>query len=539
VTASFQRTIEVLIKTRNEAVTPLCIDALESSEDSIFIGALQALVGRRNKGGHLAVLKRWHRLTSQQRSLVMEGRGRMSAALRDAVLSKDTQLFENASEIVEFFQEFDLIPTLITLAENHSHAHASQATALVHKMVERLSELLLEGKQEALHRDPEILRQHLLDSLERSVERFRYHKQTELLEAFLILCGPSSLLLLNILDDPHHPCFNPVLQILTSNTTPAVMELLLQLLIAEAVPLTVLNIVSSRTDHSFVRRLLAFCNQTKSSQLEKNLKRIRKLSWLKSLNEFLDNFNEEEQQWCVQFLKLVNLKQDTLINALEVLLHHASPAGRLAACRALSTIGGDRTNKLVLEALQDELPEVRAAATRQLRERHIPGTIPMLLNMLDSPHSVIREAAREALAEFSLENYLMNYDTLPDDTRLNSGMLVLKVDSDFLPKLIDELLAPTIKRRLRAIEIAQLLNLVPEISPQLLELLGDSEHLVRAAAADALQHCPTLEVVQALELICNDRSAAVQHAAHNSLAAMGQAPTTFHPHTLKTTESSP
>ncbi len=72
---------------------------------------------------------------------------------------------------------------------------------------------------------------------------------------------------------------------------------------------------------------------------------------------------------------------------------------------------------------------------------------------------------------------------------------------------------------MRAIEIAEVTGMVRPMAATLVERLEDEDHLVRVAAAEILQHCPTAEVQQALQYATHDRSPAVQNAAKSTLAA--------------------
>ena len=55
----------------------------------------------------------------------------------------------------------------------------------------------------------------------------------------------------------------------------------------------------------------------------------------------------------------------------------------------------------------------------------------------------------------------------------------------------------------------------------LVERLDDEDHMVRAAAADALADCTAMDVRDALLAALGDRSFAVQNAARNSLRSLG------------------
>lgn len=519
-------TLEVLSKSRNEAVSAVLLTALEGSQDAVQDTVLKALVARRKKSGHLEVIKRWHTLSTVQREIVLEGRGRMSGALRDAVLSKDEQLFANACQVIEECNEFDLISTLVTLAENQKSKHALAATTLVQRLVKRLSEIVHGPRDYSDRRDPEAIRRFVLESLERSVERFRQHQRQEIIEAFVVLGGNSSSLLRAILDDPRHACYLTVINTLTSSSSAGVIKLLLSTLQSDFTPTSILNVISRRTDKEFVTQLLSLSDAPISGKMLKNLGRIRSFAWLQSGDEDFNSFDEENQARAIKLVAVSGVKQDDFLDIVETVLKSSGPLGRLAACEALVSIQGSHANQLVLDSIYDEDPHVQAVCVGQLRDRHLAGTMAILLKMTDSPHSIVQEAARESLSEFTFANFLVGYESMNDDARRTTAALVKKVDPEATAGLITEMEAQSRKRRMRAVEMTELLGLVTDVSEKLLELLEDEDHLVRAIAAQALQFCPTPEAEAALKIAVNDRSSAVQNAASNSLEALGQASTT-------------
>ena len=518
-TASLQTTFEILSSSRNESAVPVLIGALESSDAAIYESVLKALVARRNRAGHYALVSRWHLLSVKHQGLVSEGRGKMSAALRDAILSEDDQTFQNACEIAEEFAEFDLVSTLVTLSENKKHKHSSPATALVVELTNRLSEMVHGHRDKKDRRDPNMIRRHVLESLERSVERFRKHNRTELIEAFVVLGGSSSGLLRKIIEDPRHACYLTVVHALSTSESTAVVELLLNFLESEHASQASLTIISKRADKAFLKHLLQFVGNDPTKKMKKNLSRIRNFAWLKADHWNIDDLDETDQERCAALVAASGMDQDHLLKLLEELLKKGQPGGRAAACEALGTVQGERFGRLVLDALSDSDPQVQATAARQLRDHRVAGAMGQLLNLIDSPHEVVRDAARESLNEFSLENYLNQFDALNEDSRRSNGELVAKVDKDFVSKLATELDSPSRNRRMRAIEISELTSQVGPMADALIERLEDADHLVRAAAAEALQLCPTVKVQQALQHAALDRSPAVQNAAKNALAA--------------------
>ena len=78
---------------------------------------------------------------------------------------------------------------------------------------------------------------------------------------------------------------------------------------------------------------------------------------------------------------------------------------------------------------------MQANALRQLRTRGIPGALTRLVDMMESPHEVVRRAVRESLAEFNFKRFLAAYDMLDDEVRRSTGAMVRKIDPEATPQL--------------------------------------------------------------------------------------------------------
>jgi HEAT repeat protein len=202
---------------------------------------------------------------------------------------------------------------------------------------------------------------------------------------------------------------------------------------------------------------------------------------------------------------------------IEYLLQHGKSGGRRAAAEALDQFRGADANLLALQALDDKDPEVQAKILAQLRGRGIPGALARLVEVIDSPHEIVRNAARKCLAEFSFARYLASFDLLDEDVRTSTGDLVKKVDSQTIGLLRAELNSPVRSRRLRGLAVARALELVAEVEDAILSQMTDEDHMVRAEAAAALGMSSSQAAREALSEALGDRSPAVQDAVHKSL----------------------
>jgi hypothetical protein len=517
-----QRTFEALAKSHNEAATPTLVTALSVGSGPVFDGALTALCARRSKIGHLAVLRYWPALSDSQKQVVEKGRPRMGGALREALLQGDDQLFAAARDFVEASGDFDLIPTLVMVAEQPNNERARVAIDLTMNLVDQLCGWIAEHREPVIGRDPETIRYCVLESLERSVERFREHQRAELLEAFVVLAGPHSTTLVSILDNPLHPCYKSVLHTLSASLNPNVLQLLIAMLAAKDAPQIVRTVVSKRTDRQFAELLLEMPLDPKCMPQKRNLARIKSFACLESPDAICAAFLPAQQAAAMKLLAATGASDEHKLDLIEELLRHGALEGRIAAAGALAHITGQRASKLVLQALDDADGAVQALAVRQLRERRIPGTMSRLIQLVDSPNDAVAAAAREALSEFSFDNYTSRFDVLDEEARRAMGKRVAKVDHTSIDRLKQDLANPIRRTRLRALEMATSMNVLPLLADALIERLQDEDHLVRVAAAEGLQYCKASDVRNALLTAAGaDKSVAVQNAAKNSLRSFG------------------
>lgn len=515
-----QRTIDALAKSHNEAATPTLVAALDAHAPEIFDGAIRALCARRCKAGHLAVLRRWESLTPSQKLIVEKGRCRMGAALREALLDGDNRLFAAAYEFVEASGDYDLVPTLVMVAERSCGERADAAVALTLNLIDQLCRWLQAEREPVLGRDPETIRFCVLESLERSVERYRQHRRPELLEAFVVLAGPDSTALRAILESHYHPCYQSVVQSLTTGVSSSILELLTTMIAFKDAPQAIRNVVGKRTDHAFIDALLAIPIDSKNVALRRNLARTKSLACCEANPAILARLSDEQQASAMRLLALTGASDERKLSLIDLLLRNGPTVARLAACESLRALSGARANQLALAALEDDDEQVQAAAIRQLRERRIPGALNKLLEFVESPHEAVRDAARESLWEFTFDNYAARFDLLDADARRAMGQRVARVEPHCIPRLTVDLTSPARRLRLRAIDMAASMGLLPKLADALIERLADEDHIVRVAAADALQHCTAEDVRNSLLAALSDRSAAVQTAARNSLRAL-------------------
>jgi hypothetical protein len=358
--------------------------------------------------------------------------------------------------------------------------------------------------------------------LEQSIARFVRHQRPEVIEAFLQLVERDNATVKQILLDPFHGCYLGVVDLLLHSQRGGIVRLLLSYLDDPHPPTAAISALARRCDPKFIGHLLKKIGDRPSPQQAQNLKRVESVPWADPEQGVVDMLDDASQHSLVKMLAASGVKRSEVFRTLEHLALRGTPGGRRAAFEELAGFSGVEANALIMAALEDPDPLVQAAAARQLRQRGVPGALSRLVELIDSPHQVLRDAVRASLSEFQFSRYLASFDLLDTEVRAANGRLVRKVDPRALSQLIEELRSRSRSRRLRAIEMAVAMDLLAEAEGELIERLRDEDHIVRSQAARALAARETAAVQDALHEALLDRSDAVRDAAAYALQEIGR-----------------
>ncbi len=512
------KTLDLLAKTPNEAAIGALIPALDSTEAAIQEGALRAILDRRSPTGQREVLRRLHVVDDSWRQIIDERRGRMTHALRDAVLSTDLQMCRNGCQAILWFHEYDLVPALITAAEDESHPNADLAASTLVELADLLYAELAGPRDYSNRRDPQLVRRHFTASLEGSLLRFMKHSRREVVGAFLVMAGRDNAVLKQILQDPHNAAYLPLVDELLHNARGGVVRLLLSFLDDPHAPSSALAVLARRGDLKFVQHLLRKIGFEPSAAAAQNLKRLDNIAWVRHDDQLINSLDEAEQHSLVQMVMASGIKRLDVFKTIEHLLRYGKPGGRRAAAQALARFNGAEANALAVEALEDTDPQVQAAILAQVRQRGIPGALLRLVEFSNSPHEIVRQAARDSLGEFSFDRFLAAFDMLDDQVRQSTGVLVRKINPEAIPGLIEEMQSRSRTRRLRAVGVAISMGAIGDIEAAIIDLLSDDDHVIRSEAVRALGYSNTPTSRQALREALLDRSIVVQESADRSPA---------------------
>jgi HEAT repeat protein len=520
-------TFQILTRTPNRAALPWLIAAVDSPSVDLRVRAVTALLQRRDSTGLRELLRRWDRLDVEQVQAVVDHAIHMTEPLREGLASRDAKMITNVCSAVVRLRDYDLIPQFVKVGEEPGNPHAEAAAHTALALAEALSEDLRLPRDYSDRRDPTMIRQYVFGSLKHAAMHFAQHRRDELIEAYLLLVGKDDSFLRQILDSPHEPIYASVVRHLTFSPRPGVIRVILDLLEEALAPDAVLHVVARRRDAPFLQLLLGQRVKKPTPNLQANLKRVETWPWLTDDPGTLGALSDSELSGAVQLVMCSNVSRQRAFHVVQFALEHGGDESRRAAASALAEFRGSQANELVLVAVEDPDPEVQAHAARQLRERGIPGAIHRLTEMLDSPHMSVRTAVQQSLGEFTFTSFLAAWEKMDEEKRAAAGPLIRRVDPKAIDQLRMELTCMSRARRLRGLELAVVMQAATDVEPEILVLSTDSDHFVRAAAANALVHIHTPQSQERLREMKLDRATSVQQAAEFALERIITIPDPF------------
>lgn len=510
-----ERTFCFLAKTENEAAVEILTAALDSSAQVGRDYAVRTLLERHSPAGHYQVFRRLPKFDERSRAIINERPERLVRAAADAIGTKDKATCAAAFDAILSFRLYNTLPVLLKVLKDRNNPEFAAGTVL--KLTELFYAELCDPEQQAARNDLGTLRRRITFELEGAVRKVSSHGCREVVEAFLLVAKHQNVTLRSILQEPGSRGHQALVEVLSSSAHGGVIRLLLGFLEDPQLPRAAARVLAGRSDLKFVEHLLRRVGPKPSRSVTETLKRIDSFAWAKPKHALFAKLDDDLQRNAVRAVAASSMKPHAVLKLLGFLLSDGKPGGRRAAAEALADFQGSEAAVLVVKALNDEDPAVRAHLARQLRPRQIPGAMSLLIRMVDGPHEEVREALRDALPEFTFDQFLANFDSMPAELLPTAGHLVSKIDPDPGPRLAAEMEHLSPVRRRRAVLAAGAMGLIRGLEPSVIGLLSDEDHMVRIAAAKTLADCDTMPSWEALRDALLDRSVIVQEAAEQSL----------------------
>lgn len=515
-------TFQYLSRSESPHALPTLIAGLAAESPSIRAAATEALILRRQTNAHLEMIRRVDLHSPGILEVLKRNLTVFSYALRQSILQGDDTLRPNALSIVAATQSYQHLPTLIQYFEHPNIPDRAEIVELIRQLADSFHHYLHPDNHTSHSvRDPLLVRDQLIENLERTIPSADPADLPVLLDCLLILAPIEHRAVKNLLRPAPDPIRAAAETVMMESTHPAIMSKIIEMMGQESAPLKAIQIIRRRTDPEFISHLIRSIPARLSQSWLNNFKRIDSIEWLQNAEDVCEQIPPSLHLRLVHLVSEANLTDFERHRVLTWVMKHGAPEARTVATRILSEVDNGLVQELVMNGIDSAEEEVQAWATTQLRVCKIPQAFQMLINRLDSPLSQVREAARGELGDFNLQKFLSVFDENEPEVCIRAGQLMQKITPDFLNQLRQEVEHPIRTKRLRAIRAAGAMQLQTRIVDSLLKELNDDEPAVRRAVVEVLKYVLRADVVTALGTTAqHDKNARVREDALRAVQQM-------------------
>jgi len=515
--STVETTIRVLEQSKSPAAQAVLMHALTVEDPNIRDLAARALVRTGSALGKTEVIRHIDRLSKDVVEELSDDEKSMSFPLRQCLEHGDSESSNKALETIESAQMFGEIPFLLKLIANGSGERADHCEQVLLTLVDNLYQRRAQQKSS----EASAITQHCEELLLLfGVELSQFEKLKRpraLVEAVLILADPEHGVARQLIRESSTDCQSMVWEILLDSRHDGVMMFLIKSLNIKYIHPRILEIVARRRDIEFQIALVRSIPERLSVNQERNFCQLQGLPWLFPGEKLWQAIPEQWQDRVIRLVEALSFRHDQRVAFYESALQHASVPGKIAAARHRTMIRPQLFEQFVLRALESDDTAVEAWAVSELRNTELADKYRFLVNRLDSSCPAVQREAREALGRFDVPTAILFCETARPSVGPKLAELLLKINPDACQELSRELANPVRTKRLRAAKASAFMGLETEVAEALIEMLYDSDSIVRRAVAEILASVPTPAVVGALESLLEDTSPRVREAAEESL----------------------
>ncbi len=532
-----ERTLRTLMRSKNPAAKDTLLAAISTQKTTaggkssiehaaLALGAVRALVLRDDFAGHRDLTELAAKLGPESKAAIYEtvADSPMAKSLEKLIASSNQKLSLRATEIAINGSVVACLPALVEqtciASDNWITAYAQSALALAQLLYEQVEQSLSGVRQKG--NDPAFARRSSVNALNKAIGSYADHQRKELIESLLLLSPFDEPLLQQILISPRHSAHEDLLSMLRTSSSPAVARILAHALQESSTRQTVLDIVASRYDLVTLGGIFQHLKLPVSLRVRENTAKIEKFAWLDEAQQTkLDQLNDHQKEVAVVLAMASKSPRKDVARMIEQMLDAHSEGAQLAACRGIAKLPNRYSNSLIEKALRSSYASVVAEATSQLGHLPSDASQSSLFELLDHEDEQVRHSAQEALPDVSYANFRDQFAQMSAIERFEAGELTRKGDPQAVDSLKNELHAAAVSRRLKGLEMIELMGLVDTMCEDIIGRLEDADVGVRVEAVRLLGEAQkTPQVLTALATATLEKSPAVRVAAEDSAARL-------------------
>jgi hypothetical protein len=545
--------ISALIGSANEAADDLLLQALRVGVDVEQAVALGALMARKTTHGLSGVIEAFPRLPAQLQSHVLKNLRVYYHAMRECGRSQKLEVRFAAMKLIALGRQGKLA---YVLTENLHHPDQGVVKAACEALgalarwatteARRLNRGLIaaaasagvaaakasvdsaenaSGDSDALADntpfDPQSVYAELMaqrpeieSAIARALEVHRSETGADLVRGALLLCDSPASKILAILSAPKHighsALFRRLQQAPSSELVPAF------LVGAAHGPLRSVfsGVFGHIAETPALDALLRKTHWLKDHALATLMHQTTRATWLndEELTRDVGRRTSAELPLIGEWISASGLADTAKDQRLEQLLRNAAsdPAARLRLLRQAARRPRNESVGLIKSMLTDPDEQLARMAAREIIRRRPTDYENMLLQQMTNAAPSVRRVISRAMGQSGFDHYWNRFDKLDRPTRRQAGRAMLKLLPDAVTRLARRLSTGSVEQRVKAMQVAQELELSEQVKEQLFALANHTHPKVRSKAVMLLASLGTVMPDALLEKVLNDTDARVR-----------------------------
>ena len=500
------KTWATLQSSRNLAATLTLSYGLDSSSDEIRHKSIKALISRGGKDALCQVLEHWEKFDGKDVEYLKKFRNELRdyciELLTVGTISQQRAVL-NAIEDLDISEAIEGVMKIAIVKRHALNATASQVMLKIAKRLGRATRtspsLTFQTRQ---------ARRVVVGQLHKYMVLYHEHRNPKVVDAWLAVAHWDDSEQRGLISDVGGEAYPIIMSQLKESTATHVLQLLGGYLGRPTTPKRVLEILAARTEVELAVEIARHIQDRNWPNIASHLRRLPSLACLTTIGDDDVRLPKdlEEKVWLLVAVSSENCAQ---------ILRGALQLSRKGTSQARKSAGKVLKN-CRYRNYQTIVPALQSAASGTGQDAGLSSLVDEVVAWLNSPSSLLKEAAKHFFEEFTVENLLDQIRVWP--TQMCRAMAQIVRNSD--PKMIDTvsryLASPAPKKRVTALQATELLECAADVTDRLFYLLDDSRLEVRVRAIDLLSfagHEPFKELIPQLQ---QDPSTDVQDAANRA-----------------------
>jgi hypothetical protein len=500
-------TWDILASTPNGAADNLM--SLAIAEDvAIRRQGIAAILRRKSRSGAGKVLRMWGELTDDELRVVQDYPSVMLPVLEETLKGPMTSPeWPWALDAIRMLSLGTLLPLVIERLD------ACSDDRLRNRMLATLLELGATLGDAARHgRDQPSIRGPVLGRLCESARQTDARENPRLLEAFLVVSNWSDRELRIVLQEDDQAAA-AMADPLEHSRMPGVVQLVAGFIRRRQIPAVVRRTIELRADAAFRDSLFAAIGDHPTRVILRNLRQLRPL---RVLDDWTTLVGRTPAKWHAGLLYAQTANSQDSIAQLTVILDVISRGSRRLDLAVVSSLS--HCEPFAEETLMRAAVEVTNTDLSAIAKNPVAQLLWRTIQLLDHSDAAVVAGLRGVLKPLHVGGFLRHIDSLPETNYQRLGGMVRLIDPNLTTVISDELRCPVMDRRLRAIKVARVCDVVPEVETLLIHAAIHDHREARLAAIETLGCGTSPESVDVLNQIADGPDGALRDRALQALS---------------------